>query len=168
MARQVFYSFHFKPDCWRTNQVRHIGSVEGEKPVSGNDWEDIQAKGHAAVHKWIDAQLKRKSCAIVLIGKETSERPYVEYEIIKAWNEGKGVLGIYIHNLKDKNRMQSAKGKNPFDNIVLDVNGKKVKLSGIVKAYNSQSTVSTTVYKYIEDNIADWVEKAIEIRNKYS
>ncbi len=40
--RQVFYSFHYKPDCWRTAQVRNIGVVEGNKPDSDNEWEKIQ------------------------------------------------------------------------------------------------------------------------------
>lgn len=38
---------------------------------------------------------------VVLIGEDTAKRKWVKYEIKKAWNEGKGVLGIYIHNLKD-------------------------------------------------------------------
>ena len=37
--RQVFYSFHFKNDSWRAGQVRNIGVVEGNMPVSSNDWE---------------------------------------------------------------------------------------------------------------------------------
>lgn len=35
--RQVFYSFHFKNDSWRAGQVRNIGVVEGNTPVSSND-----------------------------------------------------------------------------------------------------------------------------------
>ena len=34
--RQVFYSFHFKNDSWRAGQVRNIGVVEGNTPVSSN------------------------------------------------------------------------------------------------------------------------------------
>ncbi len=34
MARRVFYSFHYVPDCWRTSQVRNIGAIEGNKPAS--------------------------------------------------------------------------------------------------------------------------------------
>ncbi|WP_256350498.1 TIR domain-containing protein [Pseudomonas gingeri] len=28
MARNVFFSFHFKNDFWRTQQVRNIGTLE--------------------------------------------------------------------------------------------------------------------------------------------
>lgn len=40
--RQVFYSFHFKNDSWRAGQVRNIGVVEGNMPVSSNDWEEVK------------------------------------------------------------------------------------------------------------------------------
>ena len=38
MARKAFYSFHYKNDNWRASTVRNIGSVEGNKPASDNDW----------------------------------------------------------------------------------------------------------------------------------
>lgn len=111
MARRVFYSFHYISDAWRTSQVRNIGVVEGNKPASDNDWEKIKKSGDKAIQKWIDDQLNGRSCTVVLIGKETSERKWIKYEIEKSWNEGKGVVGIYIHNLKDSDQKQSSKGK---------------------------------------------------------
>ena len=65
MTRKVFFSFHFKNDCWRTGQVRNIGKIEGNKPVSDNDWEEVKKKGDSEIEKWIDGQLKGKSCTIV-------------------------------------------------------------------------------------------------------
>ena len=38
--RGTFFSFHYKPDNWRAAQVRNMGVVEGNSPVSDNDWED--------------------------------------------------------------------------------------------------------------------------------
>lgn len=43
--RKVFYSFHYKPDNWRASQVRNIGAVEGNKPASDNDWEEVVKGG---------------------------------------------------------------------------------------------------------------------------
>jgi len=37
MARRVFFSFHYTPDNWRASQVRQIGVIEGDAPVSDND-----------------------------------------------------------------------------------------------------------------------------------
>jgi len=47
MARRVFFSFHYKPDNWRASQVRKMGDIEGDAPVSDNDWETITKGGDA-------------------------------------------------------------------------------------------------------------------------
>src|SRR5471030_1563080 len=101
MARKVFYSFHYQPDCSRAAQVRNMGVVDGTVPASDNDWESVKKGGDAAIKKWIDGQLNGTSCAVVLIGANTAGRKWIKYEIESAWNAGKGVLGIYIHGLKD-------------------------------------------------------------------
>ena len=160
--RRVFFSFHYEADAWRAGQVRNVGVVEGNEPVTDNDWEEVKRGGEKAIKRWIDGQIKGKSCAIVLIGSNTSGRKWINYEIEKAWNDGKGVLGIYIHNLKDQDGNQSAKGANPF--YRLSLNGKR--LSTVVKAYDPPYKRSNNVYDHIKDNIADWVEEAIQIRKK--
>ena len=162
MKRQIFYSFHFKNDCWRSGQVRNIGTIEGNKPVSENDWEEVKKKGEDNIKKWINDQLKYRSCTVVLIGEETYKRKWVQYEIEKSWNDGKGVLGIYIHNLKDQNQERSAKGENPFKQFTCK-NGKN--LSDYVKTYNPPyGADSKANYNYIAENIEDWIETAINDR----
>ena len=77
MKRPAFFSFHFENDIWRANQVRNIGAVEGNQPVSGNDWESIKRGGDHAIINWVEGQLKYKQILIVLIGSETASRPWV-------------------------------------------------------------------------------------------
>lgn len=163
MGRKVFFSFHYKPDNWRASQVRNMGVVEGNQAVSDNDWESVTKGGDSAIEKWIDEQMKGKSCVVVLIGSETAGRKWIKHEIKKAWEAKKGVVGIYVHNLKNKDSEQSTKGSNPFDGITID--GKK--LSDTVKAYDPPYSTSTNVYDHIKSNIDGWVEKAIEIRDNY-
>ena len=163
VTRRTFFSFHYKPDNWRAAQVRNMGVVEGNTPVSDNDWETVTKGGDAAIRRWIDSQMSGRSCAVVLIGSQTSGRKWINYEIRKAWADGKGLLGIHIHNLKDADGDQSQEGANPF--YRLSVNGKR--LSNIVKAYDPPYKRSTNVYAHIEENIASWVEEAIQIRNSY-
>lgn len=162
MKRQVFYSFHYGNDVRRVAQIRSIGALEGNKPVSANEWEEVKRKGQKAIEEWIDDNMRYRSCVIVLVGEETANRPWVKYEIEKAWNEGRGVVGIYIHNIKDPLNGKCHKGRNPFDNITLDSSG--TKLSSIVKCYNPSPN---DAYNDISKNIEAWVEEAIEIRNKY-
>lgn len=163
MARRAFYSFHYIPDNWRAATVRSIGSVEGNKPASDNDWESVKKAGDKGIQNWVDGQLYGKSCAVVLIGTNTAGRKWINYEIEKAWSEKKGLLGIHIHNLKDSAGNQSTMGANPFQTF--NLNG--TPLSSIVKTYNPPYWDSKDVYNYISDNLASWFDEAVTIRAKY-
>ena len=163
MARKVFYSFHYKPDNWRASQVRNAGVLEGNRPCSDNDWESVTKGGAAAVKKWIDGQMSGRSCAVVLIGSGTAGRKWINYEIEKAWNDGKGVVGVYVHRLLDSSRTQATKGANPFDSFTLGGGAKK--LSSVVKAHDPPFSASTSVYDHIKSNLAGWVEEAVRIRS---
>jgi hypothetical protein len=165
MARRVFYSFHYKPDNSRAAQVRNMGVVEGNKSASDNDWEAITKKGDAAIEEWIDGQLDGKSCTIVLIGADTAGRKWINYEIKESWNNTKGLLGVNIHRLKNLDSEQSSKGSNPFDEFT--VGEAKKKLSSVVKVYNPPHTDSKDAYAYIKDNLEDWIEEAISIRDDF-
>lgn len=163
MKRQVFYSFHFKNDAWRAGQVRNIGVVEGNKPVSENEWEEVKKKGKNNIEKWINEQLKYKNCTIVLIGSETANREWVKYEIKRSWETGKAMLGIYINKLKDANGDTDTKGKNPFDYFTVN----NVKLSNYIRTYDLPYSDSKMNYNYIANNIEQWIEQAINDRKRY-
>ncbi|MGD9839376.1 MAG: TIR domain-containing protein [Afipia sp.] len=162
MARNCFYSFHFKPDNARAGQVRNIGVIEGNQPVSDNDWETVTKGGDDAIKKWIAGQMSGKTCAVVLIGTNTANRKWINYEIIKAWDDGLGVVGINIHGLKDLNSQTSTLGANPFDSITHGPSKKK--LSAIVKRYDPAGTSSKDRYDWIKTHLSNAVEEAIKIR----
>lgn len=166
MARRVFYSFHYKPDCTRAAKVRNMGVVEGNKPASDNDWEEIKKGGDAAIEEWIDGQLNGKSCNVVLIGENTAGRKWINYEIKSAWNNKKGLVGVYIHRLKDLDGNQASKGRNPFEDFT--IGEKKTPMSSVVKAHIPPYSESKDVYNYVSENLADWIEEAIEIRDNYT
>lgn len=163
--RQVFYSFHYKPDCWRASTVRNIGSIEGNRPASDNDWEQVVRGGDDAIKRWINDQMKYRSCAVVLVGKETANRRWINYEIIKAWDEGKGVVGIRIHGLKNSDGYISTIGANPFDFIGYGNTGRK--LSSIVHCYDPAGNNSKERYDWISRYLSDAVEEALSIREKH-
>jgi hypothetical protein len=100
---------------------------------------------------------------VVLIGSSTAGRKWINYEIVKGWDGGKGVVGVYVHNLQDSSKQQAIKGTNPFDRIRYGDTGKM--LSSIVKAYDPPYFASKDVYDYICKNLSAWVEEAITIRN---
>jgi hypothetical protein len=156
MAREpVFYSFHYDNDVFRVQQIRNMGVVDGNEPVSPNDWEQVKRKGDSAVEKWIDESLKYKRCVIVLIGTQTANRPWVKYEIKRAWELQKGLFGIYIHNLKDPRTGTCAKGPNPFSNW--NVSGQSM-----ANLITCQDPSSWDAYGDISRNMATWVSQAID------
>src|SRR6266436_2221305 len=106
MARRVFFSFHYQNDIFRANQIRNSHIVEGCAAAGFQDgslWEEAKRKGDAAVKALIDNGLQNTSVTVVLIGSETASRKYVTYEIEQSIARGNGLLGIYIHHLKDIN-----------------------------------------------------------------
>ena len=162
MARRAFYSFHYKPDASRAAQVRNIGVVEGNTPVSDNDWETVTKKGDAAIKKWIADQMHGRSCTVVLIGSNTAGRKWINHEIIKSWDDGMGVVGIHIHGLKNLDGNVATKGSNPFANITHGSSGKK--LSSLVNCYTPAGSDSKERYAWIKKHLANAVEEAIKIR----
>lgn len=160
MKRQVFYSFHYANDAMRVQQIRNMGVIEGNTPASPNNWETIKITGDRAIEKWIDENMKYRSCVIVLVGEETANRKWVKYEIQKAWQEKKGLFGIYIHNLRDPRTGTCRKGKNPFDNFTFNDRP----FSEIVPCYDPHSW---DAYNDIKNHLDQWIENAIAIRNRY-
>lgn len=164
MARRVFFSFHYQQDIFRVSQVRNSGITKGTYEQSGfidhADWESLERKGDNAIKQWINDQLNGASVTVVLIGAETFDRPWVNYEIQQSFADGKGMLGIYIHNLKDpRTGLADYKGRNPFENIYRADSNPPVYLSELYPTYN-----------WVTDNgyasFANWVEAAARKANR--
>lgn len=132
-----------------------MGIIEGNEPVSPNTWEQLKKKD-ADVEKWIDDNMSGKSCVVVLIGSETSTRSWVKYEIKKAVSDGKGILGIHIHNLKCPNNGTCSKGANPFASMTLKRGDRII----TPKVYDPKAS---DAYGDISANLSTWVEAAIAL-----
>lgn len=160
MARvPVFYSFHFDNDVMRVQQIRQMGLIDGDEPVSKNDWETVKRGGSGAIERWIDSNMKYKRCVVVLIGTDTHARPWVQHEIKKAWTDNRGLLGIHIQNLRCPNRGTCAKGTNPFNQFIFrDSNNSIV----VPPVYDPPAH---DAYNHIRNNLAAWVEDAIARRS---
>lgn len=159
--RRVFYSFHFHNDVWRAGQVRNIGAVEGNAPVSHNEWEDVKKGGNAAIEKWIDQQLAGRTCTIILVGAETASRPWVQHEIAQSWNKGMAVLGVRVNKLLNSQGQAGYAGDNPFDKVTLKSGAR---LSTLVKLYDPAGATSQAAYSAIASNVTAWIEEAIKSR----
>lgn len=166
MRRRIFFSFYYKVDNWRAAQVRSMGTVEGNEPVSDNDWEEVTGGGDLAIKKWIAEQQHRRSCTVVLISSNTAGRKWINHEIITSWDKGMGVVGIRIHGLKNQDRRISRRGRNPFEGIT--VGRHRDKLSSIVTCYNPSGGNSNTRYAQIGACLSGLVEDAINTRKRWA
>lgn len=150
--RPVFYSFHFGSDVMRVQMIRNIGALDGNEPVSAQKWESLKRSGDRAVEKWIDDNMKYKQCVIVLVGTETASRPWVQFEIKKAWEENYPLFGVYIHNVNCPRGGRAARGQNPFANFNVD----GVNMARLVDCHDP----GPRAYQTISQNIDAWIDQA--------
>jgi hypothetical protein len=157
MVRRVFFSFHYERDIWRVNQVRKSWLTKADRESAGywdaSLWEEAKLKGKNALKKLIDEGLENTSVTVILIGNETADREWVIYEIQESVKRGNGLLGVYIHNLKNQYGQNDLRGINPFDRLVFS---------------NNQRSLSEFYYTYdwLSDdgylNFSNWVENAAQ------
>ncbi|MEI9921890.1 MAG: TIR domain-containing protein [Bacteroidota bacterium] len=156
MVRRVFFSFHYKKDVWRANQIRNSWVTKDREAagfVDAAEFEKVEREGEAAVRRWIDKQLDGTSVTVVLIGTEVSTRPFVLYELEQSWKRGNGIVGIYIHKLKDKDGNTSAAGNNQFGAIFTSSNDNK---KYFFERFSTYDWVDNDGY----NNMGKWIEEA--------
>lgn len=162
--RNVFYSFHYDNDVFRVQQIRNMGVIYGNEPVNKNKWEEIKRRGNTSIQQWINNEISKCSCVIVLVGSQTSTRPWVKYEIEESYRQKKGLLGIYIHNLKDlRTGKCCSKGDNPFRQFKLNYNSQTYNLANIINCYDP---IISDAYNDIYNNLPSLIEDAIDLRDK--
>ena len=101
--------------------------------------------------------MRRRSCTIVLVGSNTANRKWINYEIIESWKNNMGIVGIYIHGLKNSRGNTSSLGYNPFYYIEYG----NAKLSNIVKCYEPQGLYTKSKYEWISKYLNSMVEEAL-------
>ena len=148
MARRVFFSFHYERDIWRANVVRNSWVTQERKAAGFWDaslWEEAKRKGEAAIRKMINEGLENTPVTAVLVGKETSTRKYVQYEIDQSIEKGKGLLAVKISSIDDQNGNSDTQGANPLP-----------------ATYDAYLWFSDEGY----ENFGQWVEKAARAAGK--
>lgn len=163
MARRVFFSFHYDNDINRSMTVRNSWVTQGKEAagfIDKAEFEQIKRQGDAAVRRWIDKQLEGTSVTVVLIGSETLNRPFVQYEICKSLERGNAVIGVHISGIKDM-RTSTATYKGNTHTIIGHYNDNS-------PAYFDN--VCDGIYDYTAQNgyanLGVWIESAAKARGK--
>ncbi len=139
--RKVFFSFHYQRDIWRVNQVRNADVVDASSAAGWSDaslWEEAKKKGDAAIKRLIDDGLDGTTVTAVLIGKETANRKYVNYEIEQSLRRGNGLLGVRMQALADQNGRTDAPGEIP----------------------DALKRAKAPIYDWDREQFGSWVQKA--------
>lgn len=163
MARRVFFSFHYSNDIKRSMVVRNSWVTQGKEAAGFIDkaaFEQLKRQGDSAVHRWIDEQLEGTSVTVVLIGRETLNRPFVQYEICKSLQRGNAVIGVYIHDIRDMQTLQTSLKGNVHTIIGYYDNN--------APAYFDE--ICDGIYDYIRQdgytNLGLWIETAAKKKGK--
>jgi MTH538 TIR-like domain (DUF1863) len=147
MARNVFFSFHYK-HVWRVNQIRSIPNIVGTAAAGFKDaslWEEAKSKGEATITKLIDNALLNTSVTVVCVTFNVVNRKYINYEIDESLARGNGLVAVQIHHLVGQDKQTSDPGSIP----------PKIAASGF-KAYKYTSS----------DDLAKWIEEAAKIAGR--
>lgn len=163
MARRVFFSFHYDNDINRSMTVRNSWVTQGKEAagfIDKAEFEKVKRQGKGAVYSWIDKQLEGTSVTVVLIGTETLERSFVQYEICKSLERGNALIGIHINRIRDmRTSMVSVKGN--VHTVIGNYNDG-------TPAYFDQ--VCDGIYDYVGQNgyvnMGSWIENAARKHNK--
>jgi hypothetical protein len=157
MARHVFYSLHYDADRARVAPILGSHALEAQLEAPQAEWAKLKRSGDFAIKRWLENQLKGRSCLIVLIGAETASRAWVQYEIQRAHALGLGLFGIHVHALKDALGKHSSKGPNPFEHPACGLGS----VAAEVPVFDPPDHDSKPTDRYIVDNLARWADQAV-------
>lgn len=117
MARRCFFSFHYKRDVWRAQQVKNSWLSKDRESAGFFDSSAFETskKADSQLKGFLDSELQGSSVTCVLIGAETFSRRWVRYEIVRSFVENKGLLGVYLNGLRNEKSEADVQGYNPFD-----------------------------------------------------
>ena len=132
--RRCFFVFDYDNDLWRANQITDlgivhaaqitdVGIVDGAAAAGFGDllrWEEAKKKGSEEVRRLIEEALSGTSVTVVLIGEATAGLDYVNDAIEMSIRRNNGLLGIFVHELKDHEGGTSSRGKVPFEHEVAE------------------------------------------------
>ncbi|MET0389257.1 MAG: TIR domain-containing protein [Polyangiales bacterium] len=156
MARHVFYALHYDADHARVAGILRNPSLAANLEAKPAEWDKLKRSGDFGLKRWLEQQLKGRSCTVVLIGEKTATRPLIQHEIKRSWELKLALLGIHVHALKDAKGRQSSKGDNPFEHPATGLG----ELAGSIPVYDPPETDSQLAFRHIVDNMAQWAEEA--------
>jgi hypothetical protein len=154
MARKTFFSFHYKPDIHRAMNVRNSWVTQPDRESAGffdsSVFESKQRTSDDALKRFLSDGLHGTSVTCVLYAAQTAWRRWVRFELLKSFVEGKGILSIDIHTIKnlDQPPQTAALGYDPLSFLGIEVK------SGIVRLKEKNTDLTTWKWALDVGNVA--------------
>lgn len=138
MTKRVFFSFHYQDVIdFRVNVVRNHKLTKDINAgyFDASIWEDAKKTSEIALKRLINNEIKNTSVTCVLVGTETFQRRWVDYEIFKSLEKGNKIIAIHINGIKDKFGKVKPNGNNPLFYLGYSFikNGTKIKLHNYIE-----------------------------------
>ncbi|MEG0750129.1 MAG: TIR domain-containing protein [Carnobacterium sp.] len=110
MANRVFFSFHYENDFSRAVMVKNNWTLKKNEEsgfIKQAEFESIKRDGENSIKRWIDKQLANTTVTVVLIGSETLDSQYVQYEIKQSYLRNNAIIAIKIGKIKNLSQQVS-------------------------------------------------------------
>lgn len=133
--KNVFISHHSKDEA-HIGKLRKLVSRNGYE-IRNNSMDTSKRRPYRVkeetIKRLLRIRMRRASTCIVLIGKKTHERKYVDWEIKNAFRQGKRIVGIYLYGEKETAKVPEALDKygdsliawGKSENIINVIDGKE-------------------------------------------
>ena len=107
--RHVFISHHHKDDAGVDAMTKLLGdagcdirnsSIRALRPENQARMKNGKVK-EETIRRWLRSKISWAGTVVVLIGKDTHSRPWVNWEIEQAFRQGKRIIGVWEHGGKN-------------------------------------------------------------------
>ncbi|MBO0412535.1 TIR domain-containing protein [Enterococcus hulanensis] len=162
MSKRVFFSFYYENDLSRALVVKNNWALkENEESgfINKAEFERIKRDGEDSIRRWIDKQLAGTSVTVVLIGSETLDSKYVQYEIEQSYERGNAIMALKIGKVKNLSQ------KTSISQSVVKIVGKRK--NGELLWFDE---IIDGEYDYIKNdgynNLEKWIENLAKVKEQ--
>jgi hypothetical protein len=123
--RRVFFAYHYQNDVQRAQIVSKSWVTKPDRESAGFlnnlEFESKKRAGNELLKRFLTDAMAGSSVTCVLIGTETAFRPWVRYELVRSFQSGRGIFGVYVNSIAGWDSKPSLAGPNPLDRLAYKI-----------------------------------------------
>lgn len=175
--RSVFFSFDYD-DVLKAMNIRNSNQFTGVKKSGFRDkaeFEQVKRSGDQAIKNWIRRQMSGCSVTVVLIGDNTYQSDWVNFEIKESIDTKMGLVGIYLHEFRF-GLLDNSSYTQPINPLYMHTmpttlasiaNGREQSAGERYNSYTWKPAPKNALMAAFNQNrLGDWVEEAYQISQR--